>query len=54
MWKDNPGFLWVKGMGKFLRSSILNLHDQHLKRDAVKPFYGESPLPERSNSISKV
>jgi hypothetical protein len=23
-WQEKPGFLWVKGKGKFLRSSILN------------------------------
>ena len=44
MWQKYPGFLWVKGKRKFLRSSILNLHVQHLQRDAVKAFYGESPL----------
>ena len=26
--------------------AILNLHVQHLQRDAVKALYGESPLPE--------
>ena len=30
MWQENPGFLWVKGKRKLLRSSILNLHVQHL------------------------
>jgi hypothetical protein len=29
-WQENPGFLWVKGKRKFLRSSILNFHVQHL------------------------
>ena len=29
-WQENPGFLWVKGKCKFLRSSILNLHIQYL------------------------
>jgi hypothetical protein len=30
MWQENPGFLWVKGKRKFLRSSILNSHVEHL------------------------
>ena len=30
VWKENPGFLWVKGKRKFLPSSILNWHVQHL------------------------
>ena len=30
VWQENPGFLWVKGKRKFLRSTILNLHVQHL------------------------
>ena len=30
VWQENPGFLWVKGKRKFLRSSILNLRVQHL------------------------
>jgi hypothetical protein len=30
MWQENPGFLWVKGKCRFLRSSVLNLHVQHL------------------------
>ena len=29
-WRKNPGFLWVKGKRKFLRSSILNLNVQRL------------------------
>ena len=48
MWRENPGFLWVKGKRKFLRSSILNFQVQHLQRDAVKAFYGESALPEKA------
>ena len=54
MWQENPGFFWVKGKRKFLSSSMLNSHVQHLQRDAVKAFYGESALPEKSNiSINK-
>ena len=54
MWQENPGFLWVNGKRKFLRSSILISHVQHLQRDAVKAFYGESTFLERSNiSINK-
>ena len=49
MWQEIPGFLWVKGKRKFLRPSILNLDVQKLQRDAVKAFYGESPLHERSH-----
>ena len=30
MWQEKPGFLWVKGKRKFLRSSILTSHVQHL------------------------
>ena len=30
MWQENPGFLWVKGKRKCLRSSILNSHAQYL------------------------
>ena len=52
MWQETPGFLWIKGKRKFLHSLILNLHVQDLQRDAVKAFYGESPVPERS-SISR-
>jgi hypothetical protein len=26
VWQENPGFLWVKGKGYLLLSSILNLH----------------------------
>ena len=50
MWKENPGFLWVKGKRKFFHSLVLNWHVQHLQRDAVKAFFGESPLSEISNT----
>ena len=30
VWKENAGFLWVKGKRKFLPSSILISHVQHL------------------------
>ena len=44
MWRENPGFLWVKGKRKFFCSSIFNSYAQLLQRDAVKVFYGESSL----------
>ena len=50
VWKENPGFLWVKGKRKFLHSSILNWHVKHLQRVVVKVFSGELSLPERSNT----
>ena len=50
VWKENPGFLWVKGKRKFFHSLVLNWHVQHLQRDAVKAFFGESPLSEISNT----
>jgi hypothetical protein len=30
VWRENSGFLWVKGKRKFFHTSILNLHVQHL------------------------
>ena len=30
VWRENPGFLWVKGKRKFLRSSCLDLLVQRL------------------------
>ena len=47
VWQENPGFLWIKGKRKFLRSSTLTSMFKHLQRDAVKAFYGESTLPEK-------
>ena len=51
MWKETPGFLWIKGKRKFLEVSFIDFEFDcsKLQRDAVKAFYGESPLSERLN-----